>query len=151
MTDVVELPMDTRQAVTQSKREVYLAVLAATGNKSEALRQSGYTFSAISRTRKTRPEFVEAELQALAQFYESLEGETRRRAMGWDEKRRDGSVVRRYSDTLAMFHLRAYNPELYDDKVRAQKALNESHADLKRLDEDTADVVPEENEENEEW
>lgn len=101
---------------TPEKRELFLEHLAATGNVTESAEVSGYTRRSWYTLKDNDPEFSAAWDEALKQATDALIIEGRRRALvGVDEPVfYQGEVcgsVRRYSDTLLMFLVKAHRPE----------------------------------------
>lgn len=101
---------------TPEKREIFLEHLAATGNVSESAEVSGYGRRAWYSLKDSDPEFSVAWDEALKQATDALIIEGRRRALEGVEEPvfYQGEVcgyVRRYSDTLLMFLVKAHRPE----------------------------------------
>jgi hypothetical protein len=128
---------------TPEKLIAFCAVLAETANVSMAIRGAGLSRAGAYTWRKEEPEFAKAWDEALAIGVESLEDEANRRAFhGVDEavfhqgeptghfQDADGrpceksdpgarwvpNVLKRYSDTLAIFLLKAHKPLKYRER-----------------------------------
>lgn len=146
-------------ARTRKKRQ-FLKALAETGNVSEAARKARLDRSHAYQIRRQDQTFAEAWDEALDIAVDLLEGEARSRAVEGVEQPRfhQGRIcgtVRKYSDSLLMFLLRAHRPETFregkdagsDDMERHLKGAKEKlAARLEALapdnDSDGADPVP---------
>lgn len=101
------------------RRACFLEVLRRTGNVSEAAREAGLASSTAYAARARHTGFARDWDAAIAAAMDELESVLMRRAMSGVEKpvffrgEQIGSV-RTYSDSLAMFLLRARRPEVYD-------------------------------------
>ena len=100
----------------------FLASLTASPNVSEACRNAGITRKAAYDLRKAEPAFEELWLEALESSTDDLVGEAYRRAKeGVKEpvyyKGRRVGTIRKYSDTLLIFLLKAHRRPVYGDKV----------------------------------
>src|SRR5262245_49766766 len=71
---------------------------------------------------RTDPAYAEAYAEAHAMVADLLEAEATRRALGWEETAytSDGTpyTIRKYSDTLLIFRLKAAKPEQYRDVAK---------------------------------
>jgi hypothetical protein len=110
-------PMDDEQP--SSWRATFLAALEASGNVSAAARRAALHRGTAYRHRAADPSFRAAWDEALEVALDDLEAEARRRAVdGWDEPVFHAGVVcghiRKYSDALIMFLMKAYRPEFRD-------------------------------------
>jgi hypothetical protein len=110
--------MDDEQP--SSWRATFLAALEASGNVSAAARRAATHRCTAYRHRQADPEFRAAWDEALEVAMDDMEAEARRRAVdGWDEPVfYEGKVcghIRKYSDALIMFLLKAYRPEFRDN------------------------------------
>jgi hypothetical protein len=99
-------------------RERFLEALSREPNVSGACRVARVSRKAMYAKRKTDPEFAAQWEEALATGWDHLEGQCYQRATdGWEEpvyyQGEAVGKVRRYSDTLAMFLLRAHRSEVY--------------------------------------
>lgn len=103
----------------------FLAALAATGNVSDAARQSGVGRRTAYDRRDAEPDFKAAWADALDAACDALELEARRRALQGVTRPVFGSggagvgtvqvgEVQEYSDTLMIFLLKAHRPERFN-------------------------------------
>jgi hypothetical protein len=111
-------PVDGEESA--SWRETFLCALEASGNVSASARRAGVGRATAYRHRQAEPEFRSGWDQAIETAMDDLEAEARRRAVdGWDEpvffKGEVCGHIRRYSDALIMFLLKAYRPEFRDN------------------------------------
>jgi len=103
--------------------ENFLHRLMNTGNISAAVRDSGLSRSTVYFWRAHDPEFAARWDEALAEATDKLVFEARRRALdGIEEvqyfKGEPVGTIRKYSDQLLMFLLRAYRPAVYRSSAR---------------------------------
>ncbi len=120
--------MAKRMKFTDRARTQFLEVFARTCNVTHAARSAGISRSRVYDIRKENAEFAAAWDEAEETAVDSLEGEARRRALeGIDEPivyqgeiQRDGDgkpvTIKKYSDTLLMFLLKAHRPEKYRER-----------------------------------
>lgn len=104
-------------ARTRKKRH-FLKALAETGNVSEAARKARLDRSNAYQIRRLDQAFADAWDDALDMAVDILEAEARSRAVEGVEQPRfhQGRIcgtVRKYSDSLLMFLLRAHRPETF--------------------------------------
>ncbi|WP_051285332.1 hypothetical protein [Nisaea denitrificans] len=104
-------------ARTRKKRH-FLKALAETGNVSEAARKARLDRSNAYQIRRQDQAFADAWDDALDMAVDLLEAEARSRAVEGVEQPRfhQGRIcgtVRKYSDSLLMFLLRAHRPETF--------------------------------------
>jgi len=98
----------------------FLENLAKTANVSASMRAAGVSRRALYDERRDNQAFAQAWLDALEDATDVLEAEIRRRAVeGTDEpvgwyQGNPGGYVKRYSDPMAMFLLRAHRPAYRD-------------------------------------
>jgi hypothetical protein len=109
------------QRVTLRKKAIFLGHLAKTGNVTKAAEATGWARRVAYRHRENDPTFAEAWEDAEQQYADLLEREADRRAVeGVDEPRfYEGGVcghVRKYSDTLLIFRLKALRPDKYRER-----------------------------------
>jgi hypothetical protein len=114
--DPVSGPVDGEN----SWRSTFLAALEASGNVSASARRAGVGRATAYRHRQAESEFRSGWDQAIEVATDLLEGEARRRALeGWEEPVfYQGEIcghIRKYSDTLIMFLLKAYRPQFRDN------------------------------------
>ncbi|MBB5719610.1 hypothetical protein FHR23_002558 [Stakelama sediminis] len=101
------------------RKACFLEVLRQTGNVSRAAREAGLTSGTVYRHRARFAKFAADWDAAINESLDTLEAELLERARNGVEKpvyfrgELVGSV-RTYSDTLAMFMLKARRPEVYD-------------------------------------
>lgn len=104
--------------MTQQQKEHFTAHLAETGNVTSSAEAAGVARSVVYEWRKQDKEFARKWEEALAIAVDSLTLEARRRALEGVEEIRYfqgepiGSI-RKYSDQLLMFLLRAYDPKTF--------------------------------------
>ena len=108
-------------------RGVFIERLKSTGNVTLAAAEAGVSRQQAYRTRNRNRTFRRQWDEALEQAVDLLDGEARRRAtVGVEEPiyYQGGQVgaVRKYSDALLMFLLRAHQPHLYRDNVKVEHA-----------------------------
>lgn len=112
VNDMAESALRTR------KKRLFLTCLAETGNVSEAARKARIARSHAYQIRRQDSDFARAWDEALDTAIDLLEAEARSRAVDGVEQPRfhQGKVcgtVRKYSDSLLMFLLRAHRPETF--------------------------------------
>jgi len=113
-----------RTKLTSKKRKQFLKVLSETCNVTEAAREIGLArcYMYEVRGRKHETKFAEAWSNAIDQGIDALEREARRRATeGVEEgvyyKGDRIDTVRKYSDVLMIFLLKAHRPKTYRDRT----------------------------------
>lgn len=118
--------MTVRTIRTAENEAAFLvAVVESGGNVTEACRSSGLTRSAIYVWRKDDEAFAAAFDEALEHGTDAMEDEVTRRAFqGVEESvfyqgKKCGAVTR-YSDTLAIFMLKARRPDKFKDRVASE-------------------------------
>ncbi len=139
---------------TAPKRRAFLKKLSETGNVSEAARASKVSRSHAYALKLADPAFAADWMDALESATDLLEAEARHRAVEGVEQPHfhQGQVtgsVRKYSDSLLMFLLKAHRPEKYRDRSADAKGNPDDEIDreienakatlgdrLARLDED---------------
>lgn len=107
----------------------FLASLTLTPNVSEACRAAGITRKAAYDLRKADPAFAEAWQDALEESTDELVSECWRRAKDGTERPvfylgAECGRIREYSDTLAIFLLKAHRRGVYGDKLQADLTTN---------------------------
>lgn len=126
------------------RRKRFIEILAQTANVTESAKQAGLDRSAMYRLREKSESFRAAWDEAMNQALDDLEATLLERAAHGVEKPvfyggKACGTVRQYSDTLAMFLLRAKRPETYgkaagpgempdvvaDDPARAQETVHD--------------------------
>jgi len=119
---------------TARKRRAFLTTLSITGNVSEAARASKVSRSHAYALKMADPEFATAWMDALETATDLLEAEARHRAVEGVEQPHfhQGQVtgsVRKYSDSLLMFLLKAHRPEKYRDRIADAKGMPDEEMD----------------------
>ena len=112
-------------ARTSPWRPHFLKALSQTGNVAGSAQLVGISRSAAYKARRTNPNFAEKWDEAIEVATDAMELEARRRAETGVEEQvfYQGQVVghvRKYSDTLLIFLLKAHRPEKYRDRVEAK-------------------------------
>lgn len=112
------------QRWTSRRRAAFLDALAETGNVSAAARTAGVSRSHAYTLKAADPDFAAEWTDSLEAAVDALEAEARRRALDGVEtphfhQGRVCGTVRKYSDTLLMFLLRAHRPERYRERPGA--------------------------------
>jgi len=106
-------------------KRTFLAAYLECGLMRQAARNCGIDISNHYHWKRTDPAYVEAFTEAHNIVAELHEEEASRRALGWDETRytNDGTAytLRKYSDTLLIFRLKALKPEMYRDSYPHDK------------------------------
>jgi hypothetical protein len=107
----------------------FLSALRRSPNVSAAARAAGVTRQAVYLYRESDPDFARAWDDALAESTDHLVGEAYRRAFeGTDEpvfyKGEECGTVRKYSDTLTCFLLKAHRRDVYGDKVTQEVTMD---------------------------
>jgi hypothetical protein len=102
-------------------QQPFIQRLSETGNVSASCRKAKVSRTRAYEVREEDEVFKAAWDEALIVATEALEMEARRRAMGYLESvyqqgEKVGSI-RKYSDTLMIFLLKAHAPEKYRDRV----------------------------------
>lgn len=105
--------------------ESFIASLTLVPNVSEACRRAGITRQAAYKRRESDPDFAARWDDAVEVSTDDLVGECYRRAKEGCDKPvfyKGGlcGMIREYSDTLAIFLLKAHRRDTYGDKVRAE-------------------------------
>lgn len=105
----------------------FLRELARTGNVSKSAKRAKVARIYVYRVRNNDPVFAQAWDEAIEVSIEFMEAEARRRAVeGYLEpqfyKGVKSGAIRKYSDTLLIFLLKAHNPKKYRDNYRVELA-----------------------------
>lgn len=119
-------------AARTRKKRLFLKALAETGNVSEAARKARLDRSNAYQIKRQDPAFAAAWDDALDMAVDQLEAEARSRAVEGVEQPRfhQGRIcgtVRKYSDSLLMFLLRAHRPETFREGKDAGSNDMERH------------------------
>lgn len=121
--------------LTPEKLTAFCAALAETGIVGKACAAVDISRQTAYQWREQVPEFAEAWDKALRIGVSALEDEAHRR--GFDgtlepvfHQGAECGAVRKYSDTLAIFLLKAHNPEKYRENSRVELA---GSVELKRM------------------
>ena len=113
---------------TPKKRQEFLSALAEMGFVYRAAEAAGISRAWVFELRKSDPEFAAGWKAALDEYAEKLEAEADRRAYeGVDEpvfyKGKECGKVRKYSDTLLIFRLKALRPEVYAERQKVDQTI----------------------------
>lgn len=111
--------------LTPEKRTRFLEVLATTANVSRAAADIEMARTYMYEVRSEDPLFEKAWDKAVRLGTHALEDEAARRASeGWDEpvfyQGVQTGLVRKFSDTLLIFLLKARDPEKYSERLRQE-------------------------------
>ena len=144
-----------KTTLTPEKQERFLTLLAEGWTAATAAPQTGVTRQCAYELRARDPDFEARWLQAVEARNDRMEAEAYRRAVEGIEERRydkDGNlidVVRKYSDVLLMFLMKANDPAKYRDNSRVELAgadgaqvLIAIGGNVGRSDPQTIDVSP---------
>ena len=109
------------QRWTSRRRAAFLKALTDTGNVSAAARAARASRSRAYQLKAADPGFAAEWADALETATHALDAEARRRALEGVEtphfhQGRVAGTVRKYSDPLLMFLLRAHRPDRYRDR-----------------------------------
>ena len=131
--------MANRTKRTPEKEQQFLDALAETGNVSIACLEAGLGRRTVYEWKEADPDFAELWDDHLDQGIAKLELECLRRARDGVEEDvyQGGHLVgtrKRYSDTLAIFLLKAHKPDVYRERVEVSGKL-ETRPDLSELNE----------------
>lgn len=113
--------MTNRSKLTTRSRAKFLEILGTCANVTKACELANLSRPTVYDWKRNDPEFATEWEEALALGIEACEAEAFRRAFdGYEEPVYQGGrlvgVVRKYSDSLAQFMLRAHAPEKYRDR-----------------------------------
>ena len=111
----------TRQKSAADWADRFLAALSSCGNITHACTLAGVGRTTFYERRDSDERFKAAVKDAFIEATDSLELEARRRAMdGWDEpvhyKGEATGTVRKFSDTLLIFLLKAHRPKRFRER-----------------------------------
>ena len=108
--------------IRHAKKRAFLAAYAECGTITGAVESACCDRTSHYHWLKTDPDYVEAFHLAHEMAIDAHEDEASRRALGWDETRYtdDGRsyVIRKYSDTMLIFRLKALRPEKYRETAK---------------------------------
>lgn len=109
----------------EKRKELFIERLSKEPNITQAAHWAGYTREYVYTLRKEDPEFEKAWDAALEESLDLCEGELHRRAfIGTDKPVYQGGElvgkIREYSDTLAIFLMKAHRPEKYRETTRTE-------------------------------
>ncbi len=110
--------MDQMQTI--KKRAEFLAHLRETCNVGKSAKAVGIGRSTVYQWRKEDENFAAQIDEAKRDAIEALEDEVHRRAFEGSLVITKNGTYTQYSDTLAIFLLKAHAPERYMDKVRSE-------------------------------
>ena len=110
-----------RKKATKARRAAFLDELEMSGNVSRAARLIDVSRRSLYDRRAADSEFARAWQDALDAAMDALEEEARRRALEGNEEPvfyqgKPVGRVRKYSDPLLMFLLRAHRPARFDER-----------------------------------
>ena len=110
-------------------RKAFIAALARSGNVTAAAEIVGKTRAGAYKARSTSPTFAKQWDQALEEASDAMELEAKRRAMSGVEEPvyyqgQEIGRVRKYSDTLLIFLLKAHRPEKFRDNVSVDQRVS---------------------------
>lgn len=108
--------------LTKAKRALFLEALGDSGIVTQACARFGLARASVYRWRDQDESFAQAWAQALERGVDALEDEAVRRALeGRLEpvfyQGKECGAVRKYSDALLMFMLKARRPQTYKDRA----------------------------------
>lgn len=109
----------------EKRKELFLEYLREKPNITKAARWAGWTRQWVYVLRDEDPDFAKAWDEALEESVDLCEGELHRRAFdGTLKPVYQGGVkvgtVREYSDTLAIFLMKAHRPDKYREMTRTE-------------------------------
>lgn len=121
--------MASTARLTKARKAIFLEMLGTTANVHRACVRSGLPHRTVYFWRAKDGSFAEAWVQALERGVDALEDEAvRRAAEGRLEpvfyQGKECGAVRKYSDTLLMFLLKAHRPEKYRDRAAVEHSGN---------------------------
>ena len=113
--------MANRKKLTKDRIQTFLSELVATGSVSRAASATGMPRNALHELRVADPAFAKAWDEALDGAMDAIEEEARRRAIEGTEEPvfyqgKQIGLVRKYSDALLMFLLRAHRPTRFGER-----------------------------------
>ena len=114
---------------TPEKAEAFFAALAETANVTKACAAIAITRRTAYNWREADPEFAAGWDRAMKAAVLGLEDEAHRRAFEGVDKPvfyqgDECGTIREYSDTLAIFLLKAHNPEKYRENSKVELEAN---------------------------
>lgn len=117
--------MSNHTKLTPEKRLRFLEVLSNTANVTRAAEDIGMARTYMYEIRDADADFAKAWDASVQLGTSALEDEaTRRASEGWDEpvfyQGEQTGLVRKFSDTLLIFLLKARDPEKYSDRLRQE-------------------------------
>lgn len=115
--------------ITPERWDKFVEAYRETGVMYQACEKVGISRRVVWDERARNPEFDAKMQEAKEDYTDTLERVTLARARdGWDEPVFHEGVIcgykRKYSDTLAIFHLKALRPEKYRDNINIDHSLN---------------------------
>ena len=121
----------------EQRFEMFLTVLATTGNVSEAVRLAGLGRRSVYDRKERDPEFAQAWHEALQVSYDAVEHAVRNRAVeGWLEPVfYQGEIVghvRRFNDENARFLLKAKRPQEFRERMEISGQVDVATTILER-------------------
>lgn len=123
--------------MTQDNLQKFITALAQHGNVTAAALAAGFSRSSAYRHRSQDPAFAQAWDAAIDEATDLLASEAMRRALqGVEEiryfKGEPIGTVRKYSDQLLMFLLRAYRPSVFGNAKKGTQSRDQQSSDHAR-------------------
>lgn len=125
--------------LTPEKRKQFLNLLRTNANVTLSAHAVDISRTCAYDHRHDDPEFAAEWDTAIEEAVDLLEAECRRRAfegceepVGWHQGT-PGGVVKRYSDTLAIFLLKAHRPEKFRDNLHLSGGLKSEGGELEEV------------------
>jgi len=124
----------------------FLAELAQTASVSAACQAARVSRTIAYRRRAANQAFAESWSDALEEALDALELEARRRAVEGVErpvyyKGQECGRIRRYSDSLLIFLLKAYRPWKFRDNYAGKDPADTVQVEVKYVEEDVPEVL----------
>ena len=138
------LPLKTKQLPKRLGLRVwgseFLSVLAQTCNVSLACRKVGISRRTVYYARQNHAEFAEQWDEAVAEGKDILLAEAHRRIMNgtkevtYDEHGKVVRTVHKYSDTMLIFMLKGYFPELFKNAYAEEESRGPQHTYVENVE-----------------
>lgn len=128
--------------LTRERLKLFCEALAESCNVGKACKAASITRQTAYAWKREHPAFEQAWREALNVGLSVLEDEAHRRAFEGSDKPvyhlgQQVGKVREYSDTLAIFLLKAHDPEKYRENSRLELS---GHLDVRRMDDTDLDA-----------
>jgi hypothetical protein len=130
-------PLTEREILQEKRYELFLDILAKTGNISRSAKMAGFPDARwINSFRKSNKTFDEKVKEAVVAGVEALEGEAYRRAvlgvkkpvifkgMHMTDENGEKMYIREYSDGLLQTLLKANNPNKFMERQKVENEVN---------------------------